>query len=144
MFFFQRSFQWYRWKTKTPQTTANALKQISEEDIGLPLQVYNDEGGEFVKHFSRKLKYYDVEQKISRTPPAFVERAIRTFKEHVLKRQKTLKIKDWTDTIKYVVDQYNDKEHTTTGVAPNDAAHAKYEYDRRRCTREHRKECNVQ
>ena len=26
-----------------------------------------------------------------------------------------------------VVDQYNDKEHTTTKVAPNDAAYAKYE-----------------
>ncbi len=58
-------------KTKTSESTANALKQIFEGDIGLPLQVYNDEGGEFVKHFSEKLKYYDVEQKISRTPPAF-------------------------------------------------------------------------
>ena len=77
-------------KTQTSQSTANALKQIFEEDIGLPLQVYNDEGGEFVKHFSQKLKYYDVEQKISRTPPAFVERAIRTFKEKVLKRQKDI------------------------------------------------------
>ena len=38
-----------------------------------------------------------------------------------------MKIKDWTDTLKYVVDQYNDKEHTTTGIAPNDAAYAKYE-----------------
>ena len=26
-----------------------------------------------------------------------------------------------------MVDQYNDKEHTTTKVAPNDAAYAKYE-----------------
>ena len=114
-------------KNQTSQTTANSLKRIFEEDIGLPLQVYNDEGGEFVKHFSEKLKYYDVEQKTSRTPPAFVERAIRTFKEKVLKRQKTLKIKDWVDTAKFVVDQYNDTEHTTTEVAPNDAAVAKYE-----------------
>ena len=68
-------------KTQTSETTANALKQIFEEDIGLPLQVYNDEGGEFVKKISEKLEYYDVEQKISRTPPAFVERAIRTVKE---------------------------------------------------------------
>ena len=68
-------------KTQSSEQTANALKQIFEEDIGLPLQVYNDEGGEFVKNFSEKLKYYDVEQKTSRTPPAFVERAIRTVKE---------------------------------------------------------------
>ncbi len=39
----------------------------------------------------------------------------------------TLGLKDWTDTLKYLVDQQNDKEHTTTGVAPNDAAYAKYE-----------------
>ena len=59
------------------------------------------------------MKYYDVEQKISRTPPAFVERAIRTVKEQILDRQKSLKIKKWEDTVKYVVDNYNDTEHTT-------------------------------
>jgi len=127
-------------KNQTSESTANALKQIFEEDIGLPLQVYNDEGGEFVKHFSQKLKYYDVEQKISRTPPAFVERAIRTFKEKVLKRQKTLGIKNWTDTVKYVVDQYNDHEHATTKVAPNDAGYAKYED----VVRKHRRESDLQ
>ncbi len=36
-------------------------------------------------------------------------------------------IKEWTDTVKHVVDQYNDHEHATTKVAPNDAAYAKYE-----------------
>ncbi len=55
--------------------------------MGLPLQAYTDEGAEFVKQFE-KMKYYDVEHKRSRTPPAFVERSIRTVKEKVLKRQK--------------------------------------------------------
>ena len=68
-------------KTQSSEQTAKALEQIFEKDIGIPLQVYNDEGGEFVANFSKKLEYYDVEQKISRTPPAFVERAIRTVKE---------------------------------------------------------------
>ena len=80
-------------KTKSSEVTAKVLEQIFEEDIGLPLQVYTDEGGEFVKNFSKKLKYYDVEQKISRTPPAFVERAIRTVKEKIKDRQDALKIK---------------------------------------------------
>ena len=79
-------------KDQSSETTANALKQIFEEDIGLPLQVYTDEGGEFVKHFSQKLKYYDVEQKISRTPPAFVERAIRTVKEKLETDRKHLEL----------------------------------------------------
>ena len=114
-------------KTQSSEQTAKALEQIFEKDIGIPLQVYNDEGGEFVANFSKKLEYYDVEQKISRTPPAFVERAIRTVKEKVLERQETLGIKDWTEAAKYVVEQYNDEEHTTTKVAPNDAAYAKYE-----------------
>ena len=43
------------------------------------------------------------------------------------KRQKALKIAKWQDALPYVVKQYNDEEHTTTGVAPNDAATAKYE-----------------
>ena len=85
------------------------------------------------------MKYYDVEQKISRTPPAFVDRSIRTVKEHILKRQKALKIKEWEDALPYVVNKYNDKEHTTTGVAPNYAAEQKYED----VVRENTGECNL-
>ena len=40
-------------KTKSSEVTAKVLEQIFEEDIGLPLQVYTDEGGEFVKNFSK-------------------------------------------------------------------------------------------
>ena len=66
-------------------------------------------------------------KKTSRTPPAFVERAIRTVKEKIEKRQEALKIAKWQDALPYVVKQYNDTEHTTTGVTPNYAATAKYE-----------------
>ena len=62
-------------KRQTSEVTANALEQIFEEDLGLPIGVYNDEGGEFMAEFAKRLKYYDVEQTTSRTPPAFVERA---------------------------------------------------------------------
>ena len=40
-------------KTKSSEVTAKVLEQIFEEDIGLPLQVYTDEGGESVKTFQR-------------------------------------------------------------------------------------------
>ncbi len=61
--FFSKKLAVIPLKTQSSEATANALKQIFEEDIGLPLQVYSDEGGEFVKNFSDKLKHYDVEQK---------------------------------------------------------------------------------
>ena len=35
-------------------------------------------------------------------------------------------IKRWEDAVKFVVDQYNDTEHTTTEVTPNYAATDKY------------------
>ena len=94
MTFFSKKLAVIPLKTKGSELTAKVLEQVFEEDIGIPLQVYTDEGGEFVKNFSKKLKYYDVEQKISRTPPAFVERAIRTVKEQILDRQKSLKLKN--------------------------------------------------
>ena len=77
MTFFSKKLAVYPLKNQASVSTAAALEKIFEEDIGLPLQVYNDEGGEFVKHFRRKAKYYDVEQQTSRPPPAFVEGAIR-------------------------------------------------------------------
>ena len=63
MMFFSKKLAVVPLKTKSSEVTAKVLEQIFEEDIGLPLQVYTDEGGEFVKNFSKKIKYYDVEQK---------------------------------------------------------------------------------
>ena len=83
---FSKKLTVYPLENQNSESTANALKQLFEEDMGLPLSVYTDEGGEFVKNFEKELKYYDVEHKISRTPPAFVERAIRTVKEKILNR----------------------------------------------------------
>ena len=37
-----------------------------------------------------------------------------------------MKTKKWDDTVQFVVDKYNDTEHTTTGVTPNYAATDKY------------------
>ena len=57
--------------------TALRLSLKSSKMIGLPKQVYSDEGGEFkAKEFADKMKYYDVEHQFSRTPPAFVERIV--------------------------------------------------------------------
>ena len=104
-----------------------AIAQVFEKLIGLPKQVYSDEGGEFkAKEFADKMKYYDVEHQFSRTPPAFVERTIRTVKEHVKKRLETHG-GQWHDLVPFVVDRYNQKEHATTKVAPEDAADRKYE-----------------
>ena len=113
-------------KRQTSEATAKALDQIFEEDLGLPIGVYNDEGGEFMAEFAKRLKYYDVEQTTSRTPPAFVERAIRTVKEQIAKRREIYKDSDWASLIPYVVNRYNAKPHSITKVAPEDAVKDKY------------------
>ncbi len=61
--FFSEKLAVYPLKDQSSTSTAAALEKVFEEDLGLPLNAYTDEGGEFVKHSSEKLKYYDVEQK---------------------------------------------------------------------------------
>ncbi len=52
---FSKKLAVYPLKNQNSVSTAAALEKVFEEDIGLPLQVYNDEGGEFVKNFRRNL-----------------------------------------------------------------------------------------
>ena len=114
-------------KSSSADDCIKAITQVFEKLIGLPKQVYSDEGGEFkANEFVDKMKYYDVEHQFSRTPPAFVERTIRTVKEQVKKRQDTHG-GQWQDLVPLVLDRYNQKEHATTKVAPNDAADREYE-----------------
>ena len=114
-------------KTSSADDCIKAITQVFEKLIGLPKQVYSDEDGAFkAKEFVDKMKYYDVEHQFSRTPPAFVERTIRTVKEQVKKRQDTHG-GQWQELLPFVVDRYNQKEHATTKVAPEDAADRKYE-----------------
>jgi hypothetical protein len=110
-------------KDKTSEVVGRAFEQILSE-LDIPNYVYSDEGGEFQSSFESVLAKYQIEHVVSRTPAAFVERAIRTVRDGISLRLEALRLpkKDWWRVLEPVVKQHNDAVHTTTGMKPDDAA----------------------
>ena len=105
---------------KTSRETAGALDRVLQQ-LGIPATVMTDEGGEFQASFKERLQYYDIEHVVTRAPPIFVERAIRTVKEGLELRMKALNTKSWHTLVNAVVDKYNGQKHSTIGMSPTEA-----------------------
>ena len=73
--------------------------------------------------FKQKLDYFDVDKVVSRGHAYFVERAIRTLKEALLRRISAgLAARNrWHQLLPDVLAQYNSRTHGGTGVAPDQA-----------------------
>ena len=80
-----------------------------------------DEGGEFQAAFAEKLKRHDIKLMVTRTPPVFVERSIRTIKEGIKNRQEALGGKDWSTYLASVLKKYAESKHATTKMVPAEA-----------------------
>ena len=107
-------------KGKSAEEASKGLDTVLKK-LGIPQVVMVDEGGEFQAAFAERLKYYDVELKVTRTPPVFVERSIRTIKEGIKNRQETLGGKDWSAYLPGVLKKYAGSKHATTKMTPEDA-----------------------
>ena len=105
---------------KTSASTAAALDTVLQL-LGLPATVLTDEGGEFQASFEEKLRCYEIQHVVTRTPPIFVERVIRTIKENLEPRMDALKTQEWHTLMQAVVDKYNNTKHTTIGMTPEQA-----------------------
>jgi len=118
-------------KGKTSAETAVAFDEVLKI-LDAPNYVYSDEGGEFAGAFEAKLKENEIKHVLTRSSAAFVERAIRTLRDGINVRLTALSLKkaDWYKMLPFVVGQYNNAEHTTTKVTPNDAAKLEWEGDR--------------
>jgi hypothetical protein len=118
-------------KGKTSVETAAAFEDVLKI-LDVPNYVYSDEGGEFAGAFETKLKDNLIKHVLTRSSAAFVERAIRTLRDGISVRLTSLGLKksNWYKMLPFVVGQYNDTEHTTTKVTPNDAAKLEWETDR--------------
>ena len=95
------------------------------EELGYPISVMSDEGGEFHGQFGTKLHADLVEQIFSRTGGRFVERVIRTLKMALHLRTEVFD-RSWSSFLQDVVDQYNDRVHTATEESPNLVAENEY------------------
>ena len=112
-----------RAKSETPKAV-----QPMFDELGYPSSVMSDEGGEFRGQFGAKLELDMIEQIFSRTGGRFVERAIRTLKMALHLRTETFN-RSWHTFLQDVVDQYNDRVHTSTNETPNEVAENQYNPD---------------
>ena len=115
-------------KGKSSEEASKGLDTVLKK-LGIPQIVMVDEGGEFQAAFKERLKYYDVELKVTRTPPVFVERSIRTIKEGIKNRQEALGGKDWSAYLPGVLKKYAGSKHATTKMKPEDARKPENEED---------------
>jgi hypothetical protein len=113
-------------RSKLAKDTAAALRTVFEE-LGYPSSIMCDEGGEFLGEFAAECKKQDVEIIQSRTGGRFVERFIRTLKKPLFERVKSLG-GNWRQYVRDVVDNYNDKVHSSIDDKPTHVADNEYDY----------------
>ena len=106
---------------------ADAVQPMFRE-LGYPISVMSDEGGEFKGDFAEHLHADLVEQILSRTGGRFVERVIKTLKMALHLRTQSFEA-SWYKYLQPVVEQYNERNHITTGAPPNKVAEKQYDMD---------------
>ena len=107
-------------KDRLASTTAAGMKKVFQS-LGVPANVYSDDGSEFKREFKELMDFWDIEKQVTRGHAYFAERTIRTIKEAMLRRiaagagrrgQRHLMLPD-------ILAQINGRKHATTQVAPN-------------------------
>ena len=109
-------------KDRLATTTATAMRTVIDS-LGVPSQVYSDDGAEFKKEFKQLLDDWAIEKQVTRGHAFFVERVIRTIKEGILRRleQGVGRRGQWHLLLPDIIAQINNRVHTATGVTPNEA-----------------------
>ena len=106
-------------KDRLASTTAAGMKKVFQA-MGVPANVYSDDGSKFKREFEELMDFWDIEKQVTMGHAYFAERIIRTIKEAVLRRiaagagrrGRHLMLAD-------VLSQINGRKHATTQVAPN-------------------------
>ena len=107
-------------KTKQPDDVLDGIKECIKQHQAKPDSIYSDEEGAFI---SNKVQYYlrseGIRHIITRGHAPVAERTIRTIKDLVYRRVEGKNDPIWTDHIKAVMHQYNNKNiHSATGFTP--------------------------
>ena len=108
-------------ESKRPEDCVRALDIVLKK-MGVPLQAYTDEGGEFKGAFEERLKHYFIDHTVTKAHAVFAERVIRTLREKIAARLAATRTSKayWWVMLEDVVAQYNESPHSSTGEAPND------------------------
>ena len=107
-------------KDRLASTTAAGMKKVFQA-LGVPANVYSDDGSEFKREFKELMDFWDIEKQVTRGHAYFAERTIRTIKEAMLRRiaAGAGRRGQWHLMLADVLSQINGRKHATTQVAPN-------------------------
>lgn len=116
-------FSKYAWviplKTKSASEVVKAFRPLFREFR--PLHIWVDEGKEFYnKEMTALLKEYNINRysTYSENKSAVVERFNRTIKTNIWKYFVANQTRDWINKINELVNEYNNKEHSTIKMSP--------------------------
>ena len=106
---------------RTKTDTLGAMKEIIAK-AGKPNEIFCDRGSEFIdKNFRQYMESIGVYLKFSKSHAPFIERFNRSFKELVQKYLSVYKTKNWLQAVDAIVENYNNRRHTTTKMTPEQA-----------------------
>lgn len=111
-------------KNKTATSVINAFKSIFKENNGKqPKYLHTDQGKEFEnKYFheflGKKTKQFSVKSSVK---ASIVERFNRTLKERMFRYFTYSKTNQWINVLQKFVDGYNNTQHRTLKMTPNEA-----------------------
>lgn len=120
-------FSKYVWtfplKTKTAKEVAQSLEKVFK--VQKPIHLCTDSGGEFLgKDVQNLVKKYNVIHYIvySEKKASIVERVNRTLKNMMWKEFSLQGSYKWVNILNTIVNTYNNKKHTTTGLKPTEVS----------------------
>ena len=118
-------------KDKERVESIRAMKEVLEK-IGVPKQIFRDEEGSWgTSEWREMIQEYGIHDMISKTPPPFAERMVQTVKNMVNDQRRGLGIaeQNWIEILPRILKKYNNTEHSTTKVTPNNATRNDHQID---------------
>ena len=121
-------FSRYAWaqpqKGKTAAETLAAFKEIVKQAGRRPDKVLSDDGGEFSKLKELGVTRYSIYGQ-SKAAPA--EALIKTLKHEIWFRFLKSQNRKWVDELPEILEDYNHRKHSSTGMTPEDGRKEKNE-----------------
>ena len=113
-------------RDKSAKSTFDAFAAIVKRSGRSPERIWCDQGAEFVNSTFKKAGYSPDKGTMyfvhNEGKSVIVERFNRTLKEMAWRRSTELQTEDWVEMLPELVDEYNNRKHSTLGMSPAEAS----------------------